>query len=360
MFSPQKTSNARPTPFNPGLRIFPNDCAATQWQTRRNPPPIEYSSLCLDSPSPRKTSCLSPGANKMTENFEPPKANVSANGLETKLGQPEGLGTNLVQTDGQGDIVNPATTDPSGKLLEGSGAMAVPPEKLPEGAKAAPGAAVAEVQQDSGFGLTEAALLTGAAYIAGGLGRKYGINQQILSAVGRNIETLKTSATGVANLGTYARFAQRNIDTLGEGTAQRLGGSLRLGGERIDAFGKVVMGRDGTLVTTAERFPLSPINAIDRYGNGAQFLRSDLGVHSIASVTGRGPIRGFDIKYEANTALGGPLETSIRDGNRFAKFMAGRVIEGKGQFSEAEMAAAIRQGALATEDLYRSVLKAQV
>jgi hypothetical protein len=296
----------------------------------------------------------------MTENFEPPKAAVSANGLEAKLAQPEGLGTNLVQTDGQGDVVNPATADPSGKLLEGSGAMAVPPEKLPEGAKAASTPAVAEVEQDGGFGLTEGALLAGAAYIAGSLGRKYGINQQVLSAVGRNIETLRTSATGVANLGSYARVALRNIDTLGEGTAQRLGGSLRMGGERIDSFGKVLMGRDGTLVTTAERLPLNPINAIDRYGNGAQFLRSDIGVHSFASVTGRGPIRGFDIKHEANSALGGPLETVLRDGNRFAKFMPGKVIEGKGQFSEAEMAAAIRQGQQATEQLYRSVLKVQV
>ena len=288
----------------------------------------------------------------MTENFKPAKAAASANGLEA----------NLVPADGQGegDVLNPATADPSGKLLESAGTAAGSTEKLPEGAKAASSAAIAEVQQDSGLGLTEAALLTGAAFIAGSLGRKYGINQQVLSTVGRNIETLRTSATGVAHLGSYARFAQRNIDTLGAGTAERLGGTLRMGGERIDQFGKVLMGRDGTIVTTAERSPLSPINAIDRYGNGAQFLRSDIGVHSVASVTGRGPIRGFDIKHEANSALGGPLETALRDGNRFAKFVPGRVLEGKGQFSEAEMAAAIRQGQTATEELYRSVLRAQV
>lgn len=298
----------------------------------------------------------------MTEDFTPPKAAITTNALEAGLLPQDGLGANIVQTDGQGGegVLNPATADPSGALLESARSTTGPSDKLKEGAQATSAAQVAEVQQDTGFGLTEGALLAGAAFIAGSMGRKYGINQQVLSALGRNFETLKTSATGLANLSPYARFAQRNADTLGTSTAERLGGTLRMGGERIDSAGKVILGRDGTLVTTQRELGLNPVNAIDRYGNGAQFLRSDIGVHSFASVTGRGPIRGFDIKHEANSALGGPIETALRDGNRFAKFMPGRIIEGKGQFSEAEMAAAIRQGQQATEQLYRSVLKVQV
>ncbi len=278
----------------------------------------------------------------MAETFNQPAVNYVADG-QAKDGKQI-----TTVADGQVDE-NVATKDPSGKLLEST--QTTQPTKVAE-ANAAP---------DSGMSYTEMGLLAGA-FVAGAYGQKYGLNREFLSMAGRGIETLKTAATGVADLAPYARFAQRNVDTLGTVVADRLRGTLRLGGEIIDKDGKVFMGRDGTVVSTvnANFLGVSPVNAINRYGDAAQFLRDQDGVHSLATTIGRGPIRGFDVQHEANTLLGDAFSTTtIRDGNKVAKVAAGEVVQGKGLFSAAQIEAAIRQGQATTNSLYKSVLQVE-
>ncbi len=243
---------------------------------------------------------------------------------------------------------NLALQDPSETLLESG---------LPEVAKTATeGGKPAHVdvsEVSSGNELLEYGLL-------GAAGERYCVNPQVLSAFGRGIETMKTQAFAVADLTPYARVAARNADTLGTEMASNLTGTLRLGGERQLNSGRMIMDRDATLVT-AMRGPYDPVNAISRYGDAAQFLRTDMGVHSFTKTIGSGPIRGFDIAQEANTALGPAYaQTTLRDGNKIAKFRADEVLEGKGLFTEAQMRAAIEQGQSATSKLYRSVLRTEV
>jgi hypothetical protein len=268
----------------------------------------------------------------------------------TVVGDMQGKDGKVIAASGEGqpEAENLATKDPSATLLEGG---------QPAIAKAATEELPAEAS--SGVSLSEYGLL-GAAFVAGAVGQRYGFNRQILSMAGRGIETMKTQAFGVADLTPYARVAARNADTLGTEMASNLTGSLRLGGERIFSSGKVVMDRDATLVA-AMKGPLAPVNAISRYGDAAQFLRTDMGVHSFTKTVGTGPIRGFDIGQEANTALGPAFaQTTLRDGNKFAKFRPDEVLEGRGLFTEAQMRAAIEQGQAATSKLYRSVLRTEV
>ncbi|MCC7530153.1 MAG: hypothetical protein IT342_16630 [Candidatus Melainabacteria bacterium] len=264
----------------------------------------------------------------------------------TVLGDMQGKNGKVIAQPGEGqpEAENLATKDPSATLLEGS----------------QPAGEVAEVENSSGISLTEAGLAAGV-FVAGALGQKYGLNRQALAMAGRGLETMKTAAFGVTDLAPYARVAERNIDTLGSGWASRFTGSLRPGGEIIDKQGKIFMSTDGTLVATDKLSPFNPINAINRYGDAAQFLRSDMGVQSFTSTVGRGPINGFAIKHEANDLLPQLSTTTLRDGNRFARFMQeGHVLEGKGVFTEAQMNAAIQQGQATTNSLYQSVLKFKV
>jgi hypothetical protein len=283
----------------------------------------------------------------MVENFDPAQTGKAA---EAASKDGAALTENV---DGQAE--NLATKDPSATLLESTQTQ-VAGTKAEE---AQVQAQVAEAENSAGFSTADYVL--GAGLFAAGAGlQKYGINRQLLAAAGRGIETLKTAATGVADLSPYAKVAARNADTLGADMADRLRGSLRLGGDFIDKSGKVFMGSDATVVSTTkgEFLGLNPINAINRYGDAAQFLKSSDGVHSFTSTVGKGPIRGFDLKYEANSMLGTDFATAtLRDGNRFAKFMPGQVLEGRGVFTEMEMNAALRQGQKATDALYQSVVK---
>lgn len=282
----------------------------------------------------------------MVDTFNP----TQVAGLEDMQGK---NGKATVQPgDGQPEAENLATQDPSSALYEGSQV---------DKQKTAVKAETTELQEvePAGVSYGEMALIAGA-FTAGALGQKYGLNRQFLAMAGRGIETMKTQAFGVADLTPYARVAARNADTLGTEFASNLTGTLRLGGERIFGAGKVVMDRDATLVA-AMKGPLDPVNAISRYGDAAQFLRTDIGVHSFTKTIGTGPIRGFDIGQEANTALGPAFaQTTLRDGNKFAKFRPDEVLEGRGIFTEAQMKAAIEQGQAATSKLYRSVLRTEV
>lgn len=292
----------------------------------------------------------------MVESFDP--AHTAKTGeVQSKDGK-----TLTTSIEGPGEE-NLATKDPSIALLEstqGAGAHADQAQTVGAQSEKDKAANAAEVESSSGFSTADYVL--GSALFLGGAGlQKAGINRQVLAAAGRGIETLKTAATGVADLSPYARVAARNVDTLGAEMADRLRGSLRLGGEIIDKNGKVFMGADATVVSTTKSnfLGLNPINAINRYGDAAQFLKSSDGVHSVTSTVGKGPIRGFDLKYEANSMLGTDFATAtLRDGNRFAKFMpGGQVLEGRGVFTEAQMNAALRQGQQTTDALYQTVLK---
>lgn len=289
----------------------------------------------------------------MVETFNPAPS--------AKFADTQGKDGKLIAAPGeaQPEEQNLATQDPSETLLE-SGQTVIPKgsaDAVQPVAQAAKEEAAAEVS--SGMSLTDVGLL-GGAFVAGAIGQHYGINRQFLSSLGRGIETMKTQAFGVADLTPYARVAAQNIDTLGAEMASNLTGTLRLGGERILSTGKVAMDRDATLVA-AFKGPLDPVNAISRYGDAAQFLRTDIGVHSVTKTVGRGPIRGFDISQEANSALGPAFaQTTLRDGNKFAKFTSDGVLEGRGLFTEAQMKAAIEQGQATTEKLYRSVLRTEV
>lgn len=287
----------------------------------------------------------------MVETFDPaPTAKFADNqGKDGKLIAAPG--------EAQPEEQNLATLDPSETLLE-SGQTALTKGATEAGQPVAQDATAEPASEvSSGVSLTDVGLL-GAAFAAGAVGQRYGLNRQFLAMAGRGIETIKTQAFGVADLAPYARVAAQNVDTLGAEMASKLTGTLRLGGERIYGSGKVVMDRDATLVA-AMKGPLDPVNAISRYGDAAQFLRTDIGVHSLTRTVGRGPIRGFDISQEANSALGF-AETTLRDGNKFAKFRADEVLEGRGLFTEAQMKAAIEQGQATTEKLYRSVLRTEV
>lgn len=280
----------------------------------------------------------------MVETFNPaPTAKLGeALGKEAKV---------IAQTgEGQPEAENLATKDPSETLLEGSQAGAV---KLAADGKSAD---VKEVEA-SGMSYTEMGLL-GGAFVAGAIGQKYGLNKAALATIGRGIESGKAFAVGSADLAPYARFAKENADIVDTGLVNRLSGWLRPGGDIIDGTGQVFMQADRTVVSTNNLLKPNAFTAINRFGEVGQFTATDVGMHSITSAVGKGPIRGFAIKHEAIDVLPGFGTTTVRDGNKLARITDdGVVLEGRGLFSNEQITAAVKQAQTTTSSLLESVLK---
>ena len=283
----------------------------------------------------------------MAETFnQPPAAKIGAEFDRTdKDGKVVTQNAEGQGIDGVGLEDNPATTDPSAKLLESAQTNSKKVEET-------------SVAENSAVSLTQIGLV-GAAFVAGAAAQKLGLNRQALAMIGRGIETGKTAAVGAADLAPYARFVSRAPEVADAGLATRMSGWLKPGKDIIDGGGQVFMQADRTVVATNNLLNPNVFHAVNKFGDVGKFTTMEGTVHSLTSTIGKGPIRGFAITHET-PALTQFASTTVRDGNRVARVMKdGEVfaIEGKGVFTNQELTAAFQQGQDATASLYKSVMK---
>jgi len=283
----------------------------------------------------------------MVETFDPAQTG--------KTGDLKGKDGSVLTTvaDGQGEE-NLATKDPSATLFEATKQSGEATQVA--GAKTEDGQEVAQVEASSGFS-TGDYVLGGALFAAGAIGQKYGFNRQALAMVGRGLEVAKTGLTGEVHLAPYAKFLSRNNEVADPSALAKMHGWLRPGADSIHGNGQLFVQADRTVVATNDLLKPNVFHAVNKYGDAAKFTSSEVGVHSLVQLEGKGAINGFAVTHET-PVLTELASTSMRDGNRFARFMKdGVVLEGKGVFTTAEMEEAIRQGHKLTSSLYESVIK---
>ena len=282
----------------------------------------------------------------MVESFEP----VQSAGKSSALS--DGAAASRVEDEPGNE--NLATKDPSATLLESANATD-DPTKLAV-SKSQQAQEIAQKEASSGLSAGDV-VLGGALFAAGAIGQKYGFNRQALAMVGRGMEVAKTGLTGEVHLAPYAKFLSRNHEVADAGALAKMHGWLRPGGDSIHGSGQLFMQADRTVVATNDLLNPNVFHAVNKYGDAAKFTSSEVGVHSLAQLEGKGAIRGFAVTHET-PILTELASTTMRDGNRYARFMKdGVVLEGKGVFTPAEMDEAIRQGQKLTSSLYESVVK---
>lgn len=283
----------------------------------------------------------------MVETFDPAQTG--------KTGDLKGKDNNVIANvaDGQGEE-NLATKDPSATLYEAARQSGEATQVA--GAKAQNGQEAAQAEAPSGYS-TGDYVLGGALFAAGAIGQKYGFNRQALAMVGRGLEVAKTGLTGEVHLAPYAKFLSRNNEVADPSALAKMHGWLRPGADSIHGNGQLFVQADRTVVATNDLLKPNVFHAVNKYGDAAKFTSSEVGVHSLVQLEGKGAIKGFAVTHET-PVLTELASTSMRDGNRFARFMKdGVVLEGKGVFTSAEMEEAIRQGHKLTSSLYESVVK---
>ncbi|MBX9948759.1 MAG: hypothetical protein K2Y39_06340 [Candidatus Obscuribacterales bacterium] len=283
----------------------------------------------------------------MVETFDPAQTG--------KTGDLKGKDNSVIANvaDGQGEE-NLATKDPSATLYEATRQSGEATQVA--GAKAQNGQEAAQAEASSGYS-TGDYVLGGALFAAGAIGQKYGFNRQALAMVGRGLEVAKTGLTGEVHLAPYAKFLSRNNEVADPSALAKMHGWLRPGADSIHGNGQLFVQADRTVVATNDLLKPNVFHAVNKYGDAAKFTSSEVGVHSLVQLEGKGAIKGFAVTHET-PVLTELASTSMRDGNRFARFMKdGVVLEGKGVFTSAEMEEAIRQGHKLTSSLYESVVK---
>jgi len=207
----------------------------------------------------------------MAETFEPAKGKAPVNPLETSL----------AQADAQGDL-NPATTDPSGALLEAAQADAT------AGGKTATAAAKAEtvpesnpaVTDDSGLSMGDVAM-AGALIVGGAIASRTPLGKQLYAVGEQAVSKLATKVTGIGDVSSQASVLGKfgdSFPTLSTG----LEDATKLAVNRLSTLqggGRAFLHGDGTVVARADEVlpfygsKVSGIEAINPAGNAMRILK---------------------------------------------------------------------------------------